>query len=157
MNVTTLNMTTLDGNVIIKKGGGGTPTPPSGGERDGWKYYLLNWDGLYDDPLYDTPGAIQAIRAIQEYFAALVVVDFSITAEISIGFSMNMQTENFQIHKYLALKYDGGRDLQTLMGMELTPKYLLEMLEPQFPFTKVLADNMTKCNRAEYEAKMKSN
>lgn len=27
MNVTTLNMTTLDGNVIIKKGGGGTPTP----------------------------------------------------------------------------------------------------------------------------------
>ena len=38
MNTTTLNMTTLDGNVIIKKGGGGgTPdTPPSGG---GIKYY----------------------------------------------------------------------------------------------------------------------
>lgn len=34
MNTTTLNMTTLDGgNVIIKKGGGGTPTPPSG-ERE---------------------------------------------------------------------------------------------------------------------------
>lgn len=34
MNVTTLNMTTLDGNVIIKKGGGGTtPTPPSGGDK----------------------------------------------------------------------------------------------------------------------------
>lgn len=30
MNTTTLNMTTLDGGVIIKKGGGGTPTPPSG-------------------------------------------------------------------------------------------------------------------------------
>lgn len=27
-------MTTLDGNVIIKKGGGGTPTPPSGGESN---------------------------------------------------------------------------------------------------------------------------
>lgn len=37
MNVTTLNMTTLDGgNVIIKKGGG-TPTPPSGGGSV--KYY----------------------------------------------------------------------------------------------------------------------
>ena len=149
-------MTTLDGGVIIKKGGGGTPTPPSGGD-DGWEYYLLNWDDLYDDPLYDRPGAIQAIRAIQEYFAALVVVDFSITAEISIGFSMAMQTEDFQIHKYLALKYEGGRDFQTLMGMELTPKSLLEMLETKYPFTKVLADNMTKCNRAEYEAKMKSN
>ena len=31
MNTTTLNMTTLDGGVIIKKGGA-TPTPPSGGE-----------------------------------------------------------------------------------------------------------------------------
>lgn len=34
MNTTTLNMTTLDGGVIIKRveGGGSTPTPPSGGE-----------------------------------------------------------------------------------------------------------------------------
>ena len=32
MNTTTLNMTTLDGGVIIKKGEGGGSTPPSGGE-----------------------------------------------------------------------------------------------------------------------------
>ena len=38
MNTTTLNMTTLDGgNVIIKKGGGGTPTPPSG--ESTWRYF----------------------------------------------------------------------------------------------------------------------
>lgn len=42
MNVTTLNMTTLDGNVIIKKGGG-TPTPPSGGESN-YTYYRYDWD-----------------------------------------------------------------------------------------------------------------
>ncbi len=39
MNVTTLNMTTLDGNVIIKKGEGGTPTPPSGGGSSSWRYF----------------------------------------------------------------------------------------------------------------------
>jgi hypothetical protein len=32
MNTTTLNMTTLDGGVIIKRGEGGGSTPPSGGE-----------------------------------------------------------------------------------------------------------------------------
>ena len=35
MNTTTLNMTTLDGGVIIKKGG--TPTPPSVGSD--WHYF----------------------------------------------------------------------------------------------------------------------
>lgn len=44
MNTTTLNMTTLDGNVIIKKGegGGSTPTPPSGGEREVSYYSIPN-------------------------------------------------------------------------------------------------------------------
>lgn len=39
MNTTTLNMTTLDGGVIIKKGT--APAPPSGGESgaDEWQYY----------------------------------------------------------------------------------------------------------------------
>ncbi len=58
MNVTTLNMATLDGDIIIKRGEGGGSTPPSGGEsgiecfyydqkstslgdRDTWKYYSL--------------------------------------------------------------------------------------------------------------------
>ena len=36
MNNTTLNMTTLDGRAIIKKGGGGS-TPPSGGSD--WHYF----------------------------------------------------------------------------------------------------------------------
>jgi hypothetical protein len=38
MNTTTLNMTTLDGGVIIKKGT--APAPPSGGEK--WVYTQLN-------------------------------------------------------------------------------------------------------------------
>jgi hypothetical protein len=45
MNITTLNMTTLDGgNVIIKRGegGGSTPTPPSGG---GETLYFAAKDG----------------------------------------------------------------------------------------------------------------
>ena len=124
---------------------------------DSWKYYLLNWGDLYDDPLYDRTAAIQALREIQECFAALVVVDFSTVLEISIGFSTSFDIENFQLYKYLALKYDGGQGLQPLIGIELTPKLLLESLAAQFPFTKVLADNMTECSRAEYEAKMKSN
>lgn len=33
MNTTTLNMTTLDGGIIIKRGEGGGSTPPSEGER----------------------------------------------------------------------------------------------------------------------------
>ena len=39
MNTTTLNMTTLDGGVIIKKGT--APAPPSGGESGGgdWHYF----------------------------------------------------------------------------------------------------------------------
>lgn len=41
MNTTTLNMTTLDGGVIIKKGT--APAPPSGGESGGntsnWRYF----------------------------------------------------------------------------------------------------------------------
>ena len=37
-NITTLNMTTLDGGVVIKKGT--APAPPSGGESGGGvKYY----------------------------------------------------------------------------------------------------------------------
>ena len=40
MNTTTLNMTTLDGGVIIKKGEGGGSTPPSGGESGGGLSYF---------------------------------------------------------------------------------------------------------------------
>lgn len=46
MNITTLNMTTLDGNVIIKKGGGGTPTPPGGGESGGSNVVYLDLSGV---------------------------------------------------------------------------------------------------------------
>ena len=47
MNITTLNTIGLDG-VIIKKGGGSTPTPPSGGgtELEG-EYYLVRPNGWY--------------------------------------------------------------------------------------------------------------
>ena len=41
MNTTTLNMTTLDGGVIIKRGEGGGSTPPSGRES-GEKYYIFS-------------------------------------------------------------------------------------------------------------------
>lgn len=37
MNTTTLNMTTLDGGVIIKKGGGTSPKPPSWGNS--YRYF----------------------------------------------------------------------------------------------------------------------
>lgn len=48
MNTTTLNMTTLDGGVIIKEGGGATPTPPSsGGEVLEGEYYLAKPNGWY--------------------------------------------------------------------------------------------------------------
>lgn len=47
MNITTLNTTTLDGNVIIKKGGSTTPTPPSGGEILEGEYYLARPNGWY--------------------------------------------------------------------------------------------------------------
>lgn len=48
-NITTLNMTTLDGGkVIIKKGGGGTtPAPPSGGDVLEGEYYLAKPNGWY--------------------------------------------------------------------------------------------------------------
>lgn len=39
MNTTTLNMTTLDGGIIIKRGEGGGSTPPSGGSS--WRYFDL--------------------------------------------------------------------------------------------------------------------
>lgn len=48
MNTTTLNMTTLDGGVIIKKGT--APAPPSGGESGGQlegEYYLAKPNGWY--------------------------------------------------------------------------------------------------------------
>lgn len=47
MNTTTLNMTTLDGGVIIKRGGGGTPTPPSGGEVLEGDYFLAKANEYY--------------------------------------------------------------------------------------------------------------
>ena len=46
MNTTTLNMTTLDGGVIIKKGGA-TPNPPSGGDVLEGEYYLVRPNGWY--------------------------------------------------------------------------------------------------------------
>ena len=45
MNTTTLNMTTLDGGVIIKKGT--APAPPSGGEVLEGEYYLAKPNGWY--------------------------------------------------------------------------------------------------------------
>lgn len=44
MNTTTLNMTTLDGGVIIKKGT--APAPPSGGESGGSTIEYLDVSGL---------------------------------------------------------------------------------------------------------------
>lgn len=49
MNTTTLNMTTLDGGVIIKKGT--APAPPSGGESGGSNVEYLDLSG--DSPLRD--------------------------------------------------------------------------------------------------------
>lgn len=46
MNITTLNMTTLDGGVIIKKDGGGGSTPPSGGESGGSDWHYFDVSGL---------------------------------------------------------------------------------------------------------------
>lgn len=45
MNTTTLNMTTLDGGVIIKRGT--APAPPSGGEVLEGEYYLAKPNGWY--------------------------------------------------------------------------------------------------------------
>lgn len=45
MNTTTLNMTTLDGGVIIKKGT--APAPPSGGDVLEGEYYLAKPNGWY--------------------------------------------------------------------------------------------------------------
>ena len=45
MNTTTLNMTTLDGGVIIKKGT--APAPPSGGEVLEGEYFLAKPNGRY--------------------------------------------------------------------------------------------------------------
>lgn len=45
MNITTLNMTTLDGGVIIKKGT--APAPPSGGEVLEGEYFLTKPNGRY--------------------------------------------------------------------------------------------------------------
>lgn len=44
MNTTTLNMTTLDGGVIIKKGN--APAPPSGGESGGGDWHYFDVSGL---------------------------------------------------------------------------------------------------------------
>lgn len=47
MNTTTLNMTTLDGGVIIKKGT--APAPPSGGESGGGEWIYLDYKKIPKD------------------------------------------------------------------------------------------------------------
>lgn len=51
MNTTTLNMTTLDGNVIIKRGEGGGSTPPSGESASTIEYLDLSGDSPLRDAL----------------------------------------------------------------------------------------------------------
>lgn len=59
MNATTLNMTTLDGGVIIKKGT--APAPPSGGESGGGDWHYFDVSGL------DLNAKLQSLQTAMTY------------------------------------------------------------------------------------------
>ena len=77
MNTTTLNMTTLDGGVIIKKGT--APAPPSGGESGGeWIY--LDYKKIPED----------------EWWGG-IVLGMCYTAKLNMGGSIQIRPLNYYL------------------------------------------------------------
>lgn len=64
MNTTTLNVVSLDDGRIIKKGGGATPTPPSGGESGGIKLMYLNLAPMGGVPMAGVKDALGEFNPI---------------------------------------------------------------------------------------------
>lgn len=75
MNTTTLNMTTLDGGIIIKRGegGGGTPTPPSGGDVLEGEYFLAKPNGKYKKITFIN-GYVDSSKLSEDQLMAMLVI-----------------------------------------------------------------------------------
>ena len=137
MNTTTLNMTTLDGNVIIKKGGGGTPTPPSGGENGDWEYYDCNIEEFQNLPLYLYPAALIKTARVTDGVLSLIRIGcytFSYASAdedkyiaIAIDYSQPCIDVNGErtLREYIAL-YPNGQLAQLITPLQSLPRLTKE-------------------------------
>ena len=88
MNITTLNTTTLDGNVIIKKGGG-TPTPPSGGSD--WRYFDISNAALSDkSALYEVGALVVKLSKEGNTVVGPASMGAVISFDICVAFGLDM-------------------------------------------------------------------
>ena len=94
MNSTTLNMTTLDGGVIIKKGT--APAPPSGGESGGsnmeyWDITAMS-EGVYEVAQWAT--LLKYIRSERESIGSMYGLKLSNITPIAVAIDMSLKMAN---------------------------------------------------------------
>ena len=160
MNVTTLNMTTLDGgNVIIKKGGGGTPTPPSGGESGDWEYY--KFDGVtYENTLKDMGYSDKEIKeAMFEIFPFFIYCHGVVSNRIRPNAEVNLQYYLLSIEESKPSYVNGFKQmisLDAIKGSALdgvtSVAEAIEKIGELIPEFKPIHAFLTPCTKEEFEA-----
>ena len=127
MNTTTLNMTTLDGGVIIKKET--APAPPSGGESGGSNWRFFDVTGMGDMAKYMTEMALLVKGENDNYQEVCIVSSYGIMAN---------NAQNIQVY---AIAWDesismvsGGTVVQgkDIIGMIMSQSGVTEITKEQF-------------------------
>ena len=146
MNTTTLNMTTLDGGVIIKKGT--APAPPSGGGSgdDGWEYYKVDssFNALKEEELSAVANGVAGMLSLC-YMGC--ITDGRLLPQPWLGYGNKLQGfKVFGEGAYWEMLNSGG--LNSFKDLTKEP-FLSEFgTTPLLPLTNAL----TPCTKEEFEA-----
>ena len=147
MNTTTLNMITLDGGVIIKKGT--APAPPSGGESS-WKYYLLDWENIHKEEGYTRGIGLEMANTLDMvYYTAYVMPSKAIFTGSA---AINSDPENWGLSSYRAMRWKTSETSFDAEIGNMSPKEFLGTIGADIPFVVTMAERMTECTEEEFYA-----
>ena len=155
MNTTTLNMTTLDGGVIIKKGT--APAPPSG--DSGWEYY--KFDGVtLENTLKDMGLSDEEIKmSIFEISPFFIYCHGVVSNTKRIQPEVNLQYYLLSIEESKKSYINGFKQmisLDAIKGSALdgvtSVAEALEKLGELIPEAQLFTNALTPCTKEEFEA-----
>ena len=133
-------------NVNVQGGSGGN------GGGDEWRYYILNFADIHKEEGYSKSKAMQIMHALEIYYNTQYIVDWSSKFVLGGLMILSFDTENWNLLNYLAMRWTTAKDLSAFVGLNLSPKELLNMYAADMPFAAKIASRMTECTKDEFNA-----